>query len=160
MVVPGCMHATATGIRSRLSTRAGAIELRGGVESSGAAPAQPPFPFVHPISLSMAASVHQTPLLWIPLKQTEDVDVATPVRSLISSSYGEDPKRYSSALAALARARTDALRGSPGSDRTARDLLYKWFHILEMLEVRFPELRVPFTWKDVSASNCCRPQLS
>ncbi|PWN29607.1 BRO1-domain-containing protein [Jaminaea rosea] len=96
----------------------------------------------------MAASVHQTPLLWIPLKQTEEVDVATPVRSLISSSYGEDPKRYSSALGALARARTDALRGSPGSDRTARDLLYKWFHILEMLEVRFPELRVPFTWKD------------
>lgn len=105
-------------------------------------------------STNMAASVHQTPLLWIPLKQTEEVDVATPVRSLISSSYGEDPKRYSSALGALARARTDALRGSPGSDRTARDLLYKWFHILEMLEVRFPELRVPFTWKDVSQAPC------
>lgn len=96
----------------------------------------------------MSATTHQSPLLWIPLKQTDEVDVATPVRSLISSSYGEDPKKYSSALASLARARTDAVRGAPGSDRTARDLLYKWFHILEMLEVRFPEIRVPFTWKD------------
>ncbi|CAO1628279.1 unnamed protein product [Parajaminaea phylloscopi] len=96
----------------------------------------------------MSAVVHQSPLLWIPLKQTDEVDVATPVRSLISSSYGEDPKKYASALASLARARTDAVRGAPGSDRTARDLLYKWFHILEMLEVRFPEIRVPFTWKD------------
>ncbi|CAO1620001.1 unnamed protein product [Jaminaea pallidilutea] len=96
----------------------------------------------------MAAIEYPTPLLWVPLKQTEDVDVATPVRSLIASSYGEDPKKYSGPLGALARARTDALRGAPGSDRTARDLLYKWFHVLEMLEVRFPELRVPFTWKD------------
>lgn len=96
----------------------------------------------------MSAITHQSPLLWIPLKQTDEVDVATPVRSLISSSYGEDPKKYSSALASLGRARTDAVRGASGSDRTARDLLYKWFHILEMLEVRFPEIRVLFTWKD------------
>lgn len=100
--------------------------------------------------LTAAMVSHQSPLIWIPPKQTEEVDISTAVRSLISTSYGEDPKRYSSALSALARARTDATTSatSSGSDTTARDLLFKWFHILEMLEVRFPELRVPFTWKD------------
>ncbi|PWN19699.1 BRO1-domain-containing protein [Microstroma glucosiphilum] len=90
----------------------------------------------------------QSPLLWIPCKATEDVQVATAVSSLISSSYGEDPKKYSSSLHSLARARSDAVKGATGSDTTTRDLLFKWFHILEMLEVRFPEVRVPFTWKD------------
>lgn len=93
------------------------------------------------------ASSHQSPLLWIPLKQTDDVDLSTAVASLISTSYGEDPKAYSSSIHALARARTDAVRSS-GSEATSRDLLYKWFHILEMLEVRFPEVRVQFNWKD------------
>lgn len=74
--------------------------------------------------------------------------MATAVSSLISSSYGEDPKKYSSSLHSLARARSDAVKGATGSDTTTRDLLFKWFHILEMLEVRFPEVRVPFTWKD------------
>ncbi|GAA5988730.1 hypothetical protein JCM5350_001999 [Sporobolomyces pararoseus] len=44
--------------------------------------------------------------------------------------------------------RQDALRGSAGSDATARDLLYKYFGQLELLELRFPELRVPFPWSD------------
>ncbi|CAO1623654.1 unnamed protein product [Sympodiomycopsis kandeliae] len=95
----------------------------------------------------MASISHQSPLVWIPTKETEDVDIASAVRSLISSSYGEDPKNYTMALISLARARTEAT-SHPGSQSTERDLLFKWFHILEMLEVRFPELRVPFTWKD------------
>lgn len=39
------------------------------------------------------------------------------------------------------------MRGG-ASDQTARDLLLKWFHMLEMLELRFPELRTPFPWQD------------
>ncbi|PWN42847.1 BRO1-domain-containing protein [Ceraceosorus guamensis] len=89
----------------------------------------------------------QSPLISIPAKQTEEVDLASPVAQLIRSSYGEDPKSHAEALSALNRARQDAVRGA-GSDATARDLLYKWFHMLEMLELRFPELRVPFPWKD------------
>lgn len=90
----------------------------------------------------------QSPLLRIPAKTTEDVDLAGAVGSLILNSYGQDPKEFSEQLTTLNRARQDAVRGTAGSDTTARDLLYKWFHMLEMLELRFPELRAPFPWKD------------
>lgn len=90
----------------------------------------------------------QSPLLRIPAKTTEDVDLAGAVGSLILNSYGQDPKEFSEQLSSLNRARQDAVRGTAGSDATARDLLYKWFHMLEMLELRFPELRAPFPWKD------------
>ncbi|SOV08174.1 Vacuolar protein-sorting protein BRO1 [Ustilago sp. UG-2017a] len=90
---------------------------------------------------------HQSPLLLLPLKTTEEVDLGSAVKSLISNSYGEDPKKYSEQTSTLNRARQDAMRGA-ASDATGRDLLFKWFHMLEMLELRFPELRVPFLWKD------------
>ncbi|KAN0063564.1 bck1-like resistance to osmotic shock [Thecaphora frezii] len=89
----------------------------------------------------------QAPLISLPLKTTEEVDLGSVVKALIVSSYGEDPSAYAEQTSQLNRARQDAVRGA-GSDSTARDLLYKWFHILEMLELRFPELRVPFPWKD------------
>lgn len=89
----------------------------------------------------------QSPLLRIPHKATDEVDLASVVSQLIKNSYGEDPRNYAEQLGALNRARQDAVQGA-GSDLTARDLLYKWFHMLEMLELRFPELRVPFPWKD------------
>lgn len=80
-----------------------------------------------------------------PTKATEEVDLATPVKSLIQNSYGEKPSNFAEQLSTLNRTRQDAVRGA-GSDSTARDLLFKWFHMLEMLELRFPELRVPFPW--------------
>ncbi|EST06449.1 ALIX V-shaped domain protein [Kalmanozyma brasiliensis GHG001] len=90
---------------------------------------------------------HQSPLVLFPLKTTEEVDLGSAVRSLITNSYGEDPKKYSEQTSQLNRARQDAVKGA-ASDATGRDLLFKWFHMLEMLELRFPELRVPFPWKD------------
>lgn len=90
---------------------------------------------------------HQSPLILLPLKSTEEVDLGSAVRSLIKNSYGEDPKNYAEQTSTLNRARQDAVKGA-GSDATGRDLLFKWFHMLEMLELRFPELRVPFPWKD------------
>ncbi|SPO20190.1 probable Vacuolar protein-sorting protein BRO1 [Ustilago trichophora] len=90
---------------------------------------------------------HQSPLLLLPLKTTEEVDLGSAVKSLITNSYGEDPKKYSEQTSQLNRARQDAVKGA-ASDATGRDLLFKWFHMLEMLELRFPELRVPFPWKD------------
>lgn len=56
-------------------------------------------------------------------------------------------QKYSEQTSQLNRARQDAVKGA-ASDATGRDLLFKWFHMLEMLELRFPELRVPFPWKD------------
>ncbi|PWN52458.1 BRO1-domain-containing protein [Violaceomyces palustris] len=90
---------------------------------------------------------HQSPLIAFPAKTTEEVDIGSAVKSLIINSYGEDPSNYAEQISALNRSRQDAVKGA-GSDATARDLLYKWFHMLEMLELRFPELRVPFPWKD------------
>lgn len=53
----------------------------------------------------------------IPAKQTDEVDLASPVAQLIRNSYGEDPKSHAEALNALNRARQDAVRGA-GSDAT------------------------------------------
>ncbi|KAK0545770.1 bck1-like resistance to osmotic shock [Tilletia horrida] len=91
----------------------------------------------------------QCPLIAIPIKLTEAVDLAGPVKTIITNSYGEDPAKYAEHLSALSRARQDAVKeGGAGNIATQRDLLYKWFHILELIELRFPELRIPFPWKD------------
>ncbi|QRW13317.1 vacuolar protein sorting-associated protein BRO1 [Ceratobasidium sp. AG-Ba] len=88
-----------------------------------------------------------SPCISIPKKKTDEVDWTTPIRSLISQSYGENPDNYASECSALQRCRQDAVRGA-GSDTTARDLLYKYFGQLELLELRFAEIRVSFPWHD------------
>ena len=87
-----------------------------------------------------------SPLLNVPRKTTTEVDFAGPIRQVISTTYGEAADRYSDEIASLNRTRQDAVRGSAGSDTTARDLLYRYFGQLELLELRFPDLRVPFPW--------------
>ncbi|KAL0945953.1 hypothetical protein HGRIS_012231 [Hohenbuehelia grisea] len=90
---------------------------------------------------------HQSPMISIPKKTTEEVDWTTPIRNLIAQSYGESPDNYATECASLQRCRQDAVRGA-GSDMTARDLLYKYFGQLELLELRFSEIRVNFPWHD------------
>jgi hypothetical protein len=107
---------------------------------------------------------HQSPLISIPKKTTNDADYTNPIRSLIAHSYGEDPKNYAEECAVLQRCRQDAVKGA-GSDQTgelclplcrkvavadaaARDLLYKYFGQLELLELRFAEIKVAFHWND------------
>ncbi|KAG6887635.1 hypothetical protein C0995_013884 [Termitomyces sp. Mi166 len=89
----------------------------------------------------------QSPMISIPKKSTDEVDWTTPIRTLIAQSYGENPDNYASECAQLQRCRQDAVRGA-GSDFTARDLLYKYFGQLELLELRFPEIKVTFPWHD------------
>ncbi|KAJ7905099.1 BRO1-domain-containing protein [Mycena leptocephala] len=79
-------------------------------------------------------------MISIPKKSTDEVDWTTPIRNLIAQSYGESPDNYSAECASLQRCRQDAVRGA-GSDMTARDLLYKYFGQLELLELRFSEIR-------------------
>ncbi|KAI0943520.1 hypothetical protein AcW1_002667 [Taiwanofungus camphoratus] len=92
-------------------------------------------------------TAHHSPMISIPRKSTEEVDWTTPIRNAISHSYGEDPDNYATECASLQRCRQDAVRGA-GSDMTARDLLYKYFGQLELLELRFAEIRVNFPWRD------------
>lgn len=82
----------------------------------------------------------------VPKKQTQDIDFTPYLRSIIQRTYGESPDNYSEAMGALNRARQDALRGVAGSDSTGRDLLLKYFGMLEWLELKFTDLRVPFPW--------------
>ncbi|AAW44609.1 hypothetical protein CNG02100 [Cryptococcus deneoformans JEC21] len=89
----------------------------------------------------------QSPLIAVPRKTTTDVDWATPIRHVIAASYGEDPNSYAEECAVLQRCRQDAVRGA-GNDQTARDLLYKYFGQLELLELRFAEIKVSFPWND------------
>ncbi|KAK8854590.1 hypothetical protein IAR55_003329 [Kwoniella newhampshirensis] len=89
----------------------------------------------------------QSPLIAIPKKTTQDVDWTGPIRSVIAHSYGEDPNNYTEECSVLQRCRQDAVRGA-GSDQTARDLLYKYFGQLELLELRFAEIKVAFPWND------------
>ncbi|KAG8897263.1 bck1-like resistance to osmotic shock, partial [Tulasnella sp. 403] len=92
-------------------------------------------------------SMAQSPTIAIPRKKTDDVDWSGPIRTIIAQSYGESPDTYATELAALQRCRQDAVKGA-GSDATARDLLYKYFGQLELLELRFSEIRVVFPWHD------------
>ncbi|KAF5325175.1 hypothetical protein D9619_009900 [Psilocybe cf. subviscida] len=90
---------------------------------------------------------HQSPMISIPKKTTEEVDWTTPIRNAIAKSYGESPDNYATECSQLQRCRQDAVRGA-GSDNTARDLLYKYFGQLELLELRFSEIKVNFPWHD------------
>ncbi|KIJ16426.1 hypothetical protein PAXINDRAFT_113542 [Paxillus involutus ATCC 200175] len=92
-------------------------------------------------------SSHQLPMVSIPKKTTEEVDWTNPIRNLIAKSYGENPDAYIQECQALQRCRQDAVKGA-GSDMTGRDLLYKYFGQLELLELRFAEIRVNFSWHD------------
>ncbi|KAI9567770.1 BRO1-like domain-containing protein [Boletus coccyginus] len=89
----------------------------------------------------------QSPMISIPRKTTEEVDWTTPIHNLIAKSYGENPEAYALECQALQRCRQDAVKGA-GSDVTGRDLLYKYFGQLELLELRFSEIRVNFSWHD------------
>lgn len=89
-----------------------------------------------------------SPVISVPRKLTSDVDFKPAISSFIGQTYGEAPDRYSEEIASLNRTRQDAVRGTAGSDATARDLLYRYFGQLELFELRFPDIRVAFTWND------------
>lgn len=101
-----------------------------------------------------------SPLLSVPRKTTAEVDFGPALRQIISTTYSEPADRYTEEIASLNRTRQDAVRGSAGSDTTARDLLYRYFGQLELLELRFPEIRVPFPWNDAFTPSKSISQLS
>jgi hypothetical protein len=91
----------------------------------------------------------QVPMISVPLKATNEIDWITPLKSYIQHTYGDDPERYSEECATLNRLRQD-MRGA-GKDSTAgRDLLYRYYGQLELLDLRFPvdeqHIKIAFTW--------------
>ncbi|KUI68208.1 Vacuolar protein-sorting protein BRO1 [Cytospora mali] len=93
----------------------------------------------------------QMPMISVPLKATNEIDWVHPLKHYIQYTYGDDPERYAEECATLNRLRQD-MRGA-GKDSTAgRDLLYRYYGQLELLDLRFPvdeqHIKISFTWFD------------
>ncbi|KAI8342699.1 BRO1-like domain-containing protein [Chlamydoabsidia padenii] len=95
-------------------------------------------------------SSSQIPLISIPFKRTDDIDWTLPLKRYIAQQYQDDPEKYTQETYALNRLRQD-IRGA-GKDMTGRDLLYRYFGQLELLDLRFPvdekHVKILFTWYD------------
>ena len=102
----------------------------------------------------------QPPMISSPLKQTNEIDWIYPLKTYIRQTYGDDPERYAEECNTLNRLRQD-MRGA-GKDSTAgRDLLYRYYGQLELLDLRFPvdenHIKISFTWYVLQASKTLLP---
>ncbi|KAF2452721.1 BRO1-like domain-containing protein [Lineolata rhizophorae] len=93
----------------------------------------------------------QAPMLSSPLKQTNEIDWIAPLKAYIRQTYGDDPERYAEECATLNRLRQD-MRGAGKDSAAGRDLLYRYYGQLELLDLRFPvdenHIKISFTWFD------------
>lgn len=90
-------------------------------------------------------------MISVPLKQTNEIDWIQPLKSYIRATYGDDPERYSEECGTLNRLRQD-MRGAGKDSAAGRDLLYRYYGQLELLDLRFPvdenHIKISFTWFD------------
>ncbi|KAF3089125.1 bck1-like resistance to osmotic shock [Orbilia oligospora] len=96
------------------------------------------------------AGLHQAPMISCPLKTTQEIDWVTPLKNYIRVTYG-DPEKYNEECATLNRLRQD-MRGAGKDSAAGRDLLYRYYGQLELLDLRFPvdenHIKISFTWYD------------
>lgn len=87
-------------------------------------------------------------MISVPLKRTDEVDWVTPLKRYIAVSYQDDPEKYAEEAGTIHRLRQD-MRGA-GNDSTGRDVLYRYFGQLELLDLRFPvdeaHIKIGFMW--------------
>ncbi|KAI8578348.1 hypothetical protein K450DRAFT_247482 [Umbelopsis ramanniana AG] len=92
----------------------------------------------------------QTPLISVPTKRTDEIDWVHPIKRYIEQVYQEDPEKYAEETNTINRLRQD-MRGA-GKDLTGRDLLYRYYGQLELLDLRFPidekHIKISFSWYD------------
>ncbi|TKA64967.1 Vacuolar protein-sorting protein bro1 [Cryomyces minteri] len=93
----------------------------------------------------------QAPMISVPLKQTSEIDWIAPLKGYIRQTYGDDPEKYAEECATLNRMRQD-MRGAGKDSAAGRDLLYRYYGQLELLDLRFPvdenHIKISFTWFD------------
>lgn len=86
-----------------------------------------------------------------PLKQTNEIDWVAPLKHHIRNHYQDDAERYNDECAQLNRLRQD-MRGAGKDSAAGRDLLYRYYGQLELLDLRFPvdenHIKISFTWFD------------
>lgn len=91
----------------------------------------------------------QSPMISSPLKQTNEIDWVQPLKQYIKTSYSDDPDRYDEECNTLNRLRQD-VRGAGKESASGRDLLYRYYGQLELLDLRFPvdesHIKISFTW--------------
>ncbi|KAK6340847.1 bck1-like resistance to osmotic shock [Orbilia brochopaga] len=96
------------------------------------------------------AELHQAPMISCPLKTTQEIDWIVPLKNYIRVTYG-DPEKYNEECATLNRLRQD-MRGAGKDSAAGRDLLYRYYGQLELLDLRFPvdenHIKISFTWYD------------
>lgn len=131
--------------RCLMPSRAHALLLGAGMTHK--ATTDPPPLLPSPSSPPPSTMSHQSPLISLPRKTTTDTDFSTPLRHAIAHTYGERPDTYAQEIAAVARCRADAVAPG-GEDTTSRDLLFKYFGQLELLELRFASEKIAFDWAD------------
>jgi hypothetical protein len=94
----------------------------------------------------------QAPMISAPLKATNEIDWIQPLKGYIRQTYGDDPERYAEECATLNRLRQD-MRGAGKDSAAGRDLLYRYYGQLELLDLRFPvdenHIKISFTWYEV-----------
>jgi hypothetical protein len=99
-------------------------------------------------------------MISVPLKATNEIDWVAPLKSYIQDTYGDDPERYAEECATLNRLRQD-IRGAGKESTTGRDMLYRYYGQLELLDLRFPvdeqHIKISFTWCVALSSilRCC-----
>jgi BRO1-like domain len=88
-------------------------------------------------------------MISVPLKATNEIDWIQPLKNYIRQTYGDDPERYAEECATLNRLRQD-MRGAGKDSAAGRDLLYRYYGQLELLDLRFPvdenHIKISFTW--------------
>ncbi|KAF4825204.1 Vacuolar protein-sorting protein BRO1 [Colletotrichum tropicale] len=93
----------------------------------------------------------QSPMISSPLKATNEIDWVSPLKDYIRNTYGDDPERYAEECATLNRLRQD-VRGAGKDSTSGRDMLYRYYGQLELLDLRFPvdeqHIKISFTWFD------------
>lgn len=103
------------------------------------------------LSRQLSAAAMQVPMISCPLKQTNEIDWIQPIKQHIRHAYGDDPERYNDECAQLNRLRQD-MRGAGKDSAAGRDLLYRYYGQLELLDLRFPvdenHIKISFTWFD------------
>ena len=77
-----------------------------------------------------------SPLLHIPTRTTQEADFTEPLSEYIASAFEQDSSKFKHEIATLNRLRQD-MRGA-GKDLTGRDILYRYYGQLELLDLRFP----------------------
>ncbi|EMC93222.1 hypothetical protein BAUCODRAFT_76586 [Baudoinia panamericana UAMH 10762] len=93
----------------------------------------------------------QIPMISSPMKQTNEIDWVQPLKHHIRTAYGDDPNSYDNECNTLNRLRQD-MRGAGKDSAAGRDLLYRYYGQLELLDLRFPvdenHIKISFTWFD------------